>query len=51
MDPGCVPDELKNLSYVQLITLIRPAISIFKLKGGQFCCSGHEINQDLQLYL
>ncbi|KAK3926025.1 52 kDa repressor of the inhibitor of the protein kinase [Frankliniella fusca] len=46
MDPGEVPSELKDLSFIeeQLISLIHPVSSVFKLKGLQFGYSGNVIN-------
>ncbi|KAK3931961.1 ATP-dependent DNA helicase [Frankliniella fusca] len=46
MDPGNVPEELQDLTYIeeQLIARVHPLISIFKLKGLQFGYRGHVIN-------
>ncbi|KAK3922133.1 ER membrane protein complex subunit 10 [Frankliniella fusca] len=46
MDPGEVPPELEDLSFIeeQLISLIYPVLSVFKLKGLQFGFSGNVIN-------
>ncbi|KAK3926425.1 Peroxynitrite isomerase THAP4, partial [Frankliniella fusca] len=46
MDPGEVPTQLRDLSYVeeQLIAKIHPLISVYKVKGGQFCYKGNVIN-------
>lgn len=47
MDPGPVPPELQDLTYVeeQLIARVHPLISIFKLKGHtQFGYRGNIIN-------
>ncbi|XP_034240282.1 uncharacterized protein LOC117644774 [Thrips palmi] len=46
MDPGEVPDELKDLTFIeeQLIARIHPIISYFKLKGLQYGYRGNVIN-------
>ncbi|KAK3916400.1 ATP-dependent DNA helicase [Frankliniella fusca] len=46
MDPGSVPVELKDLSFVeeQLISQVHPVIALFKLKGIQYGYSGNVIN-------
>ncbi|KAK3907787.1 ATP-dependent DNA helicase [Frankliniella fusca] len=46
MDPGSVPVELKDLSFVeeQLISQVHPVIAVFKLKGIQYGYSGNVIN-------
>lgn len=46
MDPGVVPDELKNLTYIEemLIAMIHPVVSIYRLKGGQYGHTGNVIN-------
>jgi len=47
MDPGDIPDELQNLSFVEeaLIARVHPIISVFKLKGHhQFGYRGNVIN-------
>ncbi|KAK3922580.1 3-ketoacyl-CoA thiolase, peroxisomal [Frankliniella fusca] len=45
MDPGPVPDELNDLSYIeeQLIARVHPIISLYKIKGHQYGYSGTEI--------
>jgi len=46
MDPGEVPDELNDLTFIeeQLIALIHPIVSYFKLKGLQYGYRGNVIN-------
>ncbi|KAK3923264.1 ATP-dependent DNA helicase [Frankliniella fusca] len=46
MDPGEVPEELKELTFIeeQLIAQIHPIISYFKLKGLQYGYRGNVIN-------
>ncbi|KAK3931974.1 ATP-dependent DNA helicase, partial [Frankliniella fusca] len=46
MDPGEVPEELKDLTFIeeQLIARVHPLISAFKLKGLQYGYSGNVIN-------
>jgi len=47
MDPGELPNELKDLSYVeqQLIAKVHPVVSVFKIKKGeQLKYSGQVIN-------
>ncbi|KAK3917798.1 ATP-dependent DNA helicase [Frankliniella fusca] len=52
MDPGVVPEELCNLTYIekQLIARIHPVISLYRVKGNQMKYSGNIINftQDVQ---
>jgi len=54
MDPGVVPDELKDLSFVeeQLIARIHPVLSVYKLKGCQYGYKGNVINfsQDVNTF-
>ncbi|KAK3932677.1 ATP-dependent DNA helicase [Frankliniella fusca] len=49
MDPGDVPEALSGLTFIeeQLISKIRPIISVFKLKGHQYGYRGNEIASQL----
>ncbi|CAB4417166.1 unnamed protein product [Rhizophagus irregularis] len=46
MDPGDVPEELKNLTEIEemLIAQTFPIISVYYLRGGQYAYSGNVIN-------
>jgi hypothetical protein len=46
MDPGDVPSELKDLTFIEelLIARVHPLISVFKLKGLQYGYRGNVIN-------
>lgn len=46
MDPGPVPPELADLTYLeqQLIARIHPVISVYRIRGQQIGYSGHIIN-------
>lgn len=46
MDPGEVPNELKDLTFIeeQLISRVHPMISVFKLNGLQYGYRGNIIN-------
>lgn len=46
MDPGDLPVELQNLSFIEqlLIARIHPIVSLYKLRRGQFKYTGQVIN-------
>lgn len=46
MDPGELPLELQNLTYIeeQLIAQVHPVMSVYRLKYGQMSYKGHVIN-------
>jgi hypothetical protein len=46
MDPGIVPTELSDLTYLeqQLIARIHPVVSVYKIRGHQLGYHGHVIN-------
>lgn len=46
MDPGDVPEELQNLSYIEqmLIARVHPVMSLYRIKGAQYAYSGNVIN-------
>jgi len=46
MDPGNVPEELKDLTFIEerLIARVNPMLSVFKLKGMQYGYRGNVIN-------
>ena len=52
MDPGEVPDELRDLTEVEemLIARVFPVMSVYRLRGGQHGYRGNVINfpQDVQ---
>ncbi|KAK3907212.1 hypothetical protein KUF71_002902 [Frankliniella fusca] len=52
MDPGEVPEELKELTFIeeQVIAKVHPMITVFKIKGHQFAYKGNAISfsQDIQ---
>ena len=54
MDPGVVPDELKDLTYIEqmLIAQIHPVVSLYKIQGGQIAYKGNVINfrQNIESY-
>ena len=55
MDVGTVPEELKDLSYIEqmLIAKIHPVVSLYRIKGTQYGYSGNVINfkQNIQEYI
>lgn len=55
IDPGPVPLELKDLSYIKqlLIAQVHPIVSIFKIKSAQYAYSGNVINfrQNISEYI
>ena len=46
MNPGSVPEELLDLSYIEqmLIARIHPIITIYRIQGNQYSYSGNIIN-------
>lgn len=46
MDPNEVPDELKRSTFLeqQLIALVHPIVSVYRVKGQQFAYSEHVIS-------
>ena len=45
MDPGDVPDQLQNLTQVELlIASVVPMMSVYRLPHGQYGYSGHVLN-------
>lgn len=52
MDPGDVPEELRDLTEIEemLIAQVFPVMSVYRLRGGQLGYRGHVINfpQDVQ---
>ena len=53
MDPGKMPNELKNLSIVeqQLIASISPCIDVHMLKHGEFLANGHCVAFSQEIYI
>lgn len=55
VDPGPVPEELRNLTYIEcmLIARVHPVVSIYRIKGAQYGYRGHVINfkQNISEYI
>jgi len=55
MDPGVVPVELQNLSYIEqmLIAQVHPVVSLYRVKGNQYKYGGNVISfrQNIEEYI
>ncbi|KAL7291692.1 hypothetical protein TKK_0014482 [Trichogramma kaykai] len=55
IDPGPIPNELQDLTYIEqmLIARVHPVISIFRIHGNQYAYSGNVINfrQEVQSFV
>ncbi|KAL7297052.1 hypothetical protein TKK_0009478 [Trichogramma kaykai] len=55
MDPGEIPAELQDLTYIEqmLISRVHPVVSLYRVNGGQYAYSGSVINftQNIHEYI
>ncbi|KAL7290849.1 hypothetical protein TKK_0015583 [Trichogramma kaykai] len=55
MDPGEIPTELQDLTYIEqmLISRVHPVVSLYRINGGQYAYSGSVINftQNIHEYI